>query len=351
MNLIEELQQEERDRLAELEVDESPSQPPRFDLPVQLETRGPTEQVTEDDRNQFPQWHQMLIWSKNTIHKQTTAAKMREIGLLDFAEKLEKCHTIYTVAQCTKCGTVKKFPNRCDLFCCAECQPRKSNDRRKAVEWWTRQINQPKHVVLTVVNLADMTSFHVNEVKKWFRALRRSKFARNWTGGFWNLEVTNEGRGWHIHIHALIDAKWIDARELSEAWQRHTNGLGRIVKVLDCRNKSYLKEVTKYAVKGPQLAAWSPEQIKTFVLTFDHVKTFGVFGNLYGKRTQFAEWFKAVRDAKPRCECGSCSVLYFSEAQFLERDFLPTQERPLPPPTFTQQHPELFGLHKPAFPR
>lgn len=325
-------------------VDESPSTPPRFDAPVQLETRGITQQPTQADRDQFPEWHQALIWSKHTIHKNTTAAKLRESGRLEEAAKLEKCHTIYTVAQCGKCGAVQKFPNRCDLFYCAECQPRISNDRKRAVEWWTREIKQPKHVTLTVKNIPDLTKNHVQEFRKFWTNLRRSKFARHWHGGFYSLEVTNEGRGWHLHLHALVNAHWIDEFGLSAAWHKATNGLGHIVDVCDARKKPYLKEVTKYVVKGVMLAAWSADKITTFIDAFTGVRTFGVFGDLYGKRTEFAEWFKTVRDQKPRCQCGACNLNYFSEAEFLEKDFVPEAAAASIPPPQSFDHPEFKNL-------
>lgn len=313
---------------------EGPLEPPRIDVPlVELENRGTTQGTKPPSVAVSQELHQALLWSKQTIHKNTTAAKLRAAGRNDLAEGLEKCHTIFTVAQCQKCGTVQKFPNRCDRFYCAECQPRLSSDRKKAVAWWTREITQPKHVVLTVVNTLNITGDHKRELLKWFTNLRKRKFCRNWIGGFYSIEVTNEGRGWHLHIHALVNARYIDEMRLSEEWSSVTNGMGRIVKVRDARNLNYLSEVTKYAVKGSQLAAWTGAQIVEFIEAFTGARTFGVFGDLYGKRTQFAEWFAAVRDQKPPCKCGSCDMHYFTEAQFLEKDLVPeTQQRSIPPP-------------------
>lgn len=304
-------------------LDETPQEVPRIDSPsLQLERRGTTQQL-----------HQHLLWAKCTIHKNTTAAKLREAGHLEDAAKLENCHTHYTVALCSGCNRVNKFPNRCDLFFCAECQPRLSQDRKKAVEWWTREIRQPKHVVLTVKNVDDLSKQHVQELRSWFTKLRRTKFAANWRGGFYSIEVTNEGNGWHLHLHILVDAPWVDSFKLSEHWSKATNGMGRIVKVRDARGKDYLAEVTKYVVKGVQLAAWPKEKIVTFIQAFKGVRTFGVFGSLYGARTKFAEWWKQIRGAKPQCECGCSMARYFSEAEWLERDLRPTPEaKPIPPP-------------------
>lgn len=287
--------------------DEGPCVPPRFDESVKLEKRGTTQQL-----------HQHLLWAKCTIHKNTVAAKLRESARISDALTLENCHTHYTVAVCSGCNSVQKFPNRCDLFFCPECQPRISSDRKKAVEWWTREVAQPKHVVLTVKNVPNLTKQHVQEFRSWFTKLRRTKFARNWVGGFYSLEVTNEGEGWHLHLHALINAHWIDAFQLSEHWARVTNGFGRIVKVKDARGQNYLAEVTKYCVKGVQLAAWKPSDIVCFIDAFRGVRTFGVFGSLYGARTKFKEWWKQVRGSKPKCSCGCCDARYFSEAEWFE---------------------------------
>lgn len=287
--------------------DEGPCVPPRFDDSLQLEKRGTTQQL-----------HQHLLWAKCTIHKNTVAAKLRECARTSEALTLENCHTHYTIAVCNGCNSVQKFPNRCDLFFCPECQPRLSQDRKKAVEWWTREVSQPKHVVLTVKNVPNLTKEHVQEFRSWFTKLRRTKFARHWVGGFYSLEVTNEGNGWHLHLHALINAHWIDSFQLSEHWAKVTNGFGRIVKVKDARGQNYLAEVTKYCVKGVQLAAWKPADIVCFIDAFKGVRTFGVFGSLYGARTKFKEWWKLVRGSKPKCKCGCCDARYFSEVEWFE---------------------------------
>lgn len=305
------------------EINQEPSNPPRFDAPsLQLESRGVT-----------PHQLQGNLWQGQTIHKNSVAAKLRKANRPVEAKKLEDCHSHYTFAICSNCSKTMRFPNRCDLFYCAECQPRLANERRKAVEWWTREIRQPKHVVLTLKNLPELTKGHVRQARDFLTKLRRSKFARNWVGGFYSIEVTEEGRGFHLHFHLLVDARWIDAIELSAQWERSTNGMGRIVKVKDARGKDYLSEVTKYAVKGVQLAMWEPDKIVQFLDAFDGVRTFGVFGSLYGARTKFKEWFDWLKNSKPKCDCGCNQINYYSESEFLETDLRPNIEAtPIPPP-------------------
>jgi hypothetical protein len=318
------------------DLDSRPSSRLCDDEHITLETRGTTSQSPHTPRPPAVKPSQPEFWRTQTTFKNSIAAKIRLAGMTAEAEKLENCHSFYTVAQCSDCGSVRKFPNRCDLFYCPECQPSLARERQFQIAWWTKIIHQPKHVVLTVRNVPDLTREHVQQLRKWFGALRRRKFASNWKGGFYSIECTNEGRGWHLHIHALIEAAWIDAPKLALEWANVTNDSGRIVKVKDCREKSYLAEVTKYAVKGSQLSQWQPAEISRFIQAFRGVRTFGVFGSLYGMRTQFADVVASIREARPKCPCGSCAVKYYSEAQWLCHDLIPNSPLSTRPPPDSQ---------------
>jgi hypothetical protein len=79
------------------------------------------------------------------------------------------------------------------------------------------------------------------------------------TGGVAVVEIkkgSNSGR-WHVHLHVLAHSSYLDARRLSEAWQRAT-GDSFIVDV--SRVKSDTKGigyVAKYAGKG-----WTAEVVR-----------------------------------------------------------------------------------------
>lgn len=290
--------------------------------PLKLETRGTSAPNVQG-----------LLWSKLADFRKSVAAKLREHGEATLADELDDCHSYFTVAQCTNCRRTQSFPNRCDRFYCPECQPRLGRQRRESVEWWTKLIPQPKHVVLTVRNTPDLTRGHVRQLKSWFANLRRRKFARAWQGGFYSIEVTNEGNGWHLHIHALVNARWIDGGTLATEWCKATNGAGHIVKVKDCRSKDYIAEITKYAVKGTELAKWTGAQIATFIHALKGAKCFGVFGELHGKRTEWREWIAGQKEKGQTCECGCQEFRYFTEEEWAaEQIRLDIAEQSRPPP-------------------
>lgn len=293
---------------------------------LQLERRGVTSHRQEQ------------LWDKELVFQQSILSKLMSVGKIDIAGKMATCHTVVSYQRCQGCGKAKKFFNRCELFFCPVCAPRLSFERKEQVEWWTREINQPKHVVLTVRNTADLTKPYVQFLKSQLAKLRRSKVFSAVTGGFYTLEVTNEGRGWHVHFHLLVNARWIDASELAIVWGKLVGQDYAIVKIKDCRQGDYLREVTKYAVKGSELASFTPQQMVEFITAFDGVRFFGVFGDLYGKRTEYAEWIASLQEIVTTCECG-CTVFKImseQELQWLNAQDV-TATRP-PPPV---KHPEL----------
>lgn len=271
---------------------------------VKVQTRGTTREATQQG-----------LWRNGEVFALSVAAKLREFGRLDLLEGFEDCHTSAMNARCTGCKKVNRFYNRCDLFYCPRCQPRLARERAESVEFWTKKVSQPKHVVLTMINTRELTKRHVQFIKESFQRLRDRKFARGWRGGFYRVEITNEGKGWHLHLHALIDADWIDSGKLAVQWNECNHGFGNIVKVQDCRKVDYLKEVTKYAVKGNMLAEWTGAEIAEFVDAFTGVKTFGTFGTLFKARAEWKEFCVGLAEKRAICACGCSSFTMHSDSE------------------------------------
>lgn len=309
------------DETGAIELDETVSENLRYDrLPVKLEKRGVTSH------------HQGHLWFKEVVFKESIVARLNSAHRQDLANRIASCHTQKSVRLCIGCKKHSVFWNRCDIHWCPICSQRLAYERRQSVEWWTKQIKQPKHVVLTARNGNDLKT-EITRGKQALSRLRRRKFAANWVGGFYRLEITNESRGWHVHFHLLVDARWIDAMHLSKEWG---NCLGQdipaIVKVKDCRESNYLVEVTKYSVKASDLSSWTAEQQIEFIEALDGVRTFGVFGSLYKKRTEWKEFLDEVRAGRVRCECGCDRWKILSEQEFEWETEITQPEKSIPPP-------------------
>jgi hypothetical protein len=224
------------------------------------------------------------LWQKEQVFAESIAAKLWEVGAYEYATPLKECHTRETFCHCMDCGHVHSFKNRCDRFYCPMCCQALAYRRRLSVEAWAKTITQPKHVVLTARNTSSLSKTYVKWFKTGISKLRRLKCHAGWRGGLSSLEVTNEGKGWHLHAHILVDANWVDASHLSRAWGRLVCQDYAIVAVRDCREGTYLQEVTKYAVKGSELAKWSGMAAKCYIDSMQGIRQFSVFGSLFKDR-------------------------------------------------------------------
>lgn len=275
---------------------------------VKLETRGVTSHRAK--------LTQGSLFAKELLHFASVLSRLDGTGHNAIADEIRGCHTDRSIRRCTGCHKASAFYNRCEKFWCPLCAPRLSRERREGVEWWTKQIKQPKHLVLTTRNTSTITRETVQRFKDAFSRLRRQRVFRLVEGGFYRLEVTNEDRGWHLHMHVLVDARWVDAKLLSETWGKLVGQDFAIVKVKDARAKDYLNELTKYVVKGDQLASWNGNDIAAFVTAFTGLRSFGVFGTLYGKRTEWREWLDELRSGRVKCECGCSRWEVMSDLQW-----------------------------------
>lgn len=291
------------------EVDYTPTQPRHDRAPRQPRDHEPV-------AAQITKAKQRGLGFDGQVLKETLIKKLLSVDRPAFAEPLIRCHTQATVKLCTGCYKPSVFYNRCEVFYCPCCAARLANDRRKSVEWWVPHVTQPKHVVLTARNTATFSRAIVQRFKAAWAKLRRRKFARNWRGGFYSLEVTNEGKGWHLHLHALIDAHWIDSGQLAREWADCIGQDFSIVKVKDARAGDYLRELCKYIVDGNMLVKWSAEQIRDYIEALHGQRTFGVFGKLYKLRQEHRKFLDEVQADKNSCECGCTAFRFFTEAEW-----------------------------------
>ena len=297
---------------------------------------------------------QASMWDKRLDFKAAIEAKLTEAGRPDLANPLKECHTDHFFARCRSCKKTREFWNRCKKVWCPVCQPGIAHNRVQEMQVHIDSLTQPKHIVLTVRNTTILTRSRVKIIRKQFNALLESKFCKTgrrdwvasdvatrepiyrtstpWRGGLASLEVTKEKRGWHLHIHALVDARFVDNVHLAEEWFNRTKGAGHITKVKDCRDKSYLAEIAKYAVKGSELARWKPEEIVEFVLAFNKVRSFWTFGTLYGDRSKFKAEIAEVREKGKACECGCVHWDIFDEQEWEWEKLTKGALLGLPPP-------------------
>jgi len=88
----------------------------------------------------------------------------------------------------------------------------------------------------------------VAEIVKSFRKLRQTK---SWKfhvkGGAFVLEIKGEANDWHVHIHAIIEAKYYEWATIRNLWKKLSSGQG--VYIQNIPKHKIVHYLTKYISK------------------------------------------------------------------------------------------------------
>lgn len=140
-------------------------------------------------------------------------------------------------------------------------------------------------------------------------------------GGLATVEVTNKGKGWHPHLHILMDCEWLaidvpkprpkDSRqviaekcraahyELSRKWAKQLGQEEAVTWIKRCNLATISSELLKYALKGSDLAD-SPDPIAPMLYALAKSRMVSAFGSWHGVPAPIEE--------KPVVICEDCDA-------------------------------------------
>lgn len=234
---------------------------------------------------------------------------------------------------CTCCGAHRMVETRCKKRWCPVCARTISAARVSKYSGAVARMQWPLFLTLTRPNLKTLTLGDIRHMRRAFRKMRqRVWWERSVRGGVASLEITNTGKGWHPHIHAVIDCKWLAvktpppkpfesrkallarlkqaAEEVGGAWAKAMELPRCSVKVKRAygaraaedpraNSSSIAVEVLKYSVKPSDLIDCA-EPIGDLLRLLGAARLVSSFGSCYGLDLGDEE-----RPYQPAaCECG-----------------------------------------------
>lgn len=250
----------------------------------------------------------------------------------DLAAILDRCAAPFNLV-CTACGAGRQVEQGCKKRWCPVCAPKITAARIQRFTSAAVRMQWPLAVTLTGPNVKNISG----AVKRFRRALfafRRSKFWRKELrpgvpkipGGIVSFEITNTGKGWHVHCHLLIDCEWLALetrpprprepstrkaqlckaahRELSRAWGKVLGLETAVVWVERAWGKALL-ETVKYNVKPTDLVK-AKGRISDLIDEIHRMQLVNGFGNCY---RMAKKWAEADKVARPGCTCGECAAV------------------------------------------
>lgn len=105
-------------------------------------------------------------------------------------------------------------------------------ERQRARSKYAKAVGSMRWPILLTLTRARrkqrLTVSALRDTMRAFARLRRTKAFSLVGGGVASLEVSGASEEWHDHIHAIVDAKWLDIIPLANAWKRALKGKGTV---------------------------------------------------------------------------------------------------------------------------
>ena len=126
---------------------------------------------------------------------------------------------------CSHCGQILKVRLSCGDRTCPECRKKWFGYHFKILVGLISGWDKAYFLTLTIKNIPDhlFGKYSVKDIRECFGKFRR-RLEKKILGGFYVVQATNRGRGWHLHLHVLYKGGFIPKEWISDVWAEITNG-------------------------------------------------------------------------------------------------------------------------------
>lgn len=289
--------------------------------------------------------------------------RLAQEGATDLTERLDKCGNPVGLT-CTCCGNHKSVETQCRARWCPACAPLIAWERRDRWKAAVSKIRWPLFVTLTIPNSEDPET--LRRIRKcWGNFRRRKLWKEKVKGGIGTFEITNKGNGWHPHLHAILDCRWLSLNvrephrrdsketqaekcrlaqaELSASWADCIGEPEGIVWITRVPPGEVVDYILKYGVKGSDLID-SPQDIAPMIRVLQKTRALSGFGSLFP--------MPSPDDEEPGgVGCDSCGALgaYMPDdvVKFFATTGLPIDHRPAIPAASRKSPGETVNTNRP----
>ncbi len=199
---------------------------------------------------------------------------------------------------CVQCGHDIVVPVYCGYRFCDICGLARQSRVRSRLKFLLANIRDEdhygtKHLTLTIPNMSSLDGM-VRRITKAFRKLRSRAYWKNHVlGGAFVLEITGRPGNWHVHIHAIIQAKYMTWNTLHKLWLKVSGGRGVYIQKIP--RKQCILYLTKYLSKSGM-----PGQV--MIAMSDALKGARLF-------SPFGTWYAVSKlYVRPVCLCSECKT-------------------------------------------
>ena len=269
-------------------------------LPTSLDAPETTPQISIDQTRSERAAHARWRYERERIIEACWTSGDGE--LQETACKLGRCCR-HPQVLLTTAGEVKLSQQRCRVRVCPLCSTLRARECADRCLAYLRAMDSPRFLTLTAPPLEFPLREHLTELRRAFERLRRTKqWREHVTGAIYTIEITRgaNGRRWHPHIHVIIDGRFWPQPSIVAAWRRALNhkqspwtlGPDDTV-IVDIRavhsDREATKYLAKYATKPTEIASWSKEAIREYVLATKGLHLIQRIGSMHALKVELEE--------------------------------------------------------------
>jgi len=115
----------------------------------------------------------------------------------------------YIIRSCGCGDSIVNLSKRCNHSYCINCAPKRKRRWKKKLlpylkEYKNNHLYKWRFLTISPQNFEDYEEGVETIRKAWSKFLRRKYITERIQGSFYVIEVTEDGKGWNFHIHAIF---------------------------------------------------------------------------------------------------------------------------------------------------
>jgi len=124
---------------------------------------------------------------------------------------------------CSHCGYPLRVKMSCGDRTCPTCRRKWYGYHYGALKRYISSWSKVYFLTLTLKNIPDseISRWHVHRLREAFSKLRY-RLKPSIKDGYYVIQMTNSGTGWHLHLHALFGGQFVPVSQISKAWHEIT---------------------------------------------------------------------------------------------------------------------------------
>ncbi|MCG2681308.1 MAG: protein rep [Kiritimatiellae bacterium] len=228
------------------------------------------------------------------------------------AAKLRDCTETLSLVICRDCNHKWYVVNHCRLRACPICSFQVSRERARYLNALCQRIPSVKLLTLTMPAWRGNPKEGIKLLRDSFNKLRKHKLMKSVSGGAYCIEVNPRDDFWHIHLHAILDCKFLPYQRIFSEWRALFDVRHIEVDIRQADSREARSYIAKEVGKNMAISL-DPDSIVAWYNAIKGSRLWTSFGTFYNVTLNELEDEKEDSEFLPTCpHCGKTKTMFFA---------------------------------------